>query len=78
MRINGKTYRIKEPVRMKLNGIVLIALAVIAHTEKANGAAFLLMIMGIAMTFPVKTMARMIHWVCLRILRFQRRNMYDS
>lgn len=49
--INGKSYRLKESITMRLQGITLLMLGVLCHKASADGAAVLMFIIGAVMLF---------------------------
>lgn len=49
--INGKTYRLKENVKIRLQGIALLILGILCHKASADGAAVLMWLIGAVMLF---------------------------
>jgi uncharacterized membrane protein HdeD (DUF308 family) len=49
--INGKSYRLKENIKMHLQGIALLILGVLCHKASADGAAVLMWLIGLVMLF---------------------------
>lgn len=49
--IDGKTYRLKDSVKMRLQGIALLMLGVVCHKASADGAAVLMWLLGAVMLF---------------------------
>jgi hypothetical protein len=49
--INGKTYRLKENVKIRLQGIALLMLGVVCHKARADGAAVFMWLIGLVMLF---------------------------
>ena len=49
--IDGKTYRLKDSVKMRLQGIALLMLGVVCHKASADGAAALMWLLGAVMLF---------------------------
>jgi hypothetical protein len=49
--INGKTYRLKENIKMRLQGIALLALGMLCHKVNADGAAVFMWLLGAVMLF---------------------------
>lgn len=49
--INGKTYRLKDSVKIRLQGIALLMLGVVCHKASADGAAVLMWLLGAVMLF---------------------------
>ena len=50
--INGKTYKLKEKVIIKIQGIVLLALGIICHKAEIDGAALFFWFYGGIMLLP--------------------------
>ena len=49
--INGKIYRLKDSVKIRLQGIALLMLGVVCHKASADGAAVLMWLLGAVMLF---------------------------
>ena len=49
--INGKTYRLKDSVKIRLQGIALLMLGILCHKASADGAAVLMWLLGGVMLF---------------------------
>ena len=49
--IDGKTYRLKDSVKIRLQGIALLMLGVVCHKASADGAAVLMWLLGAVMLF---------------------------
>lgn len=49
--IDGKTYRLKDSVKIRLQGIALLMLGVVCHKASADGAAVLMWLIGVVMLF---------------------------
>lgn len=49
--IDGKTYRLKDSVKMRLQGVALLMLGVVCHKASADGAAVLMWLLGAVMLF---------------------------
>lgn len=49
--INGKSYRLKENIKIRLQGIALLMLGVLCHKTSADGAAVLMWLLGAVMLF---------------------------
>ena len=49
--INGKSYRLKESIKMRLQGIALLMLGILCHKTSADGAAVLMWLIGAIMLF---------------------------
>lgn len=49
--INGKFYRLKENITMRLQGIALLMLGVLCHKASADGAAVLMWLIAEVMLF---------------------------
>lgn len=49
--INGKSYRLKENIKMRLQGIVLLMLGILCHKASADGAAVFMWLIGAVMLF---------------------------
>lgn len=49
--INGKSYRLKENIEMRLQGIALLMLGVLCHKVNADGAAVFIWLLGVVMLF---------------------------
>jgi hypothetical protein len=49
--INGKTYRLKENIKMRLQGITLLILGMLCHKVNADGAAVFMWLLGAVMLF---------------------------
>ena len=49
--INGKSYRLKENIKMRLQGIALLMLGILCHKASADGAAVLMWLLGAVMLF---------------------------
>lgn len=49
--INGKSYRLKENIKMRLQGIALLMLGVLCHEASADGAAVFMWLIGTVMLF---------------------------
>ena len=49
--IDGKTYRLKDSVKIRLQGIALLMLGVLCHKASADGAAVLMWLLGAVMLF---------------------------
>ena len=49
--INGKSYRLKENIKMCLQGIALLMLGILCHKANADSAAVLMWLIGAAMPF---------------------------
>lgn len=49
--INGKTYRLKENIKIRLQGIALLMLGILCHKASADGAAVLMWLIGTVMLF---------------------------
>ena len=49
--INGKSYRLKENIKIRIQGIALLALGVLCHKASASGAAVLMWLIGVVMLF---------------------------
>lgn len=47
--INGKSYRLKENIKIRLQGIALLMLGVLCHKVNADGAAVFMWILGVLM-----------------------------
>lgn len=50
-KINGRRYRLKENIKIKLDGFILIFLAYLCVRTGAGGAAFFMGLMGICFLF---------------------------
>ena len=51
--INGKSYRLKENIKMRLQGIALLMLGVLCHKVNADGAAVLMWLIAAVMLFGI-------------------------
>lgn len=49
--IDGKTYRLKDSVKIRLQGIALLALGMLCHKVNADGAAVFMWLLGATMLF---------------------------
>lgn len=49
--INGKSYRLKENIKMRLQGIVLLMLGILCHKASADGAAVFMWLIAAVMLF---------------------------
>lgn len=49
--INGKSYRLKENIKMRLQGIALLMLGILCHKVSADGAAVFIWLLGAVMLF---------------------------
>ena len=49
--INGKSYRLKENIKMRLQGIALLPLGILCHKASADGAAVSMWLIGAVMLF---------------------------
>lgn len=49
--INGKSYRLKENIKMRLQGIALLMLGVLCHKVNADGVAVLMWLIAAVMLF---------------------------
>jgi uncharacterized membrane protein HdeD (DUF308 family) len=49
--INGKSYRLKKNIKMRLQGIALLMLGILCHKASADGAAVLMWLLGAVMLF---------------------------
>ena len=49
--IDGKTYRLKDSVKMRLQGVALLMLGILCHKARADGAAVLMWLLGAVMLF---------------------------
>ena len=49
--IDGKTYRLKDSVKIRLQGIALLMLGILCHKASADGAAVLMWLLGAVMLF---------------------------
>lgn len=49
--INGKSYRLKESITTRLQGIALLMLGILCHKASADGAAVLMWLIGAVMLF---------------------------
>lgn len=47
--INGKSYRLKENITIRLRGIALLMLGILCHKANADGATVLMWLIGAAM-----------------------------
>lgn len=52
IKINGRRYHLKENIKIKLDGFVLIFLAYLCVRTDAGGAAFFMGLIGICFLFP--------------------------
>lgn len=50
--INGKTYKLREEVVIRIQGIVLLALGIICHKAEIDGAALFFWFYGAIMILP--------------------------
>lgn len=49
--VDGKSYRLKESIKMRLQGIALLMLGILCHQASADGAAVLMWLIGAVMLF---------------------------
>lgn len=49
--IDGKTYRLKDSVKIRLQGITLLVLGMLCHKVNADGAAVFMWLLGVTMLF---------------------------
>jgi len=49
--IDGKTYRLKDGVKIRLQGIALLTLGMLCHKVNADGAAVFMWLLGVTMLF---------------------------
>ena len=49
--INGKSYRLKENIKIRLQGIALLALGMLCHKVNTDGAAVFMWLLGVTMLF---------------------------
>lgn len=49
--INGKVYRLKKNVEMRLQGIALLALGFLCYKVDADGASVFMWLLGVLMLF---------------------------
>lgn len=49
--INGKSYRLKENIKMRLQGVALLMLGILCHKVNADGAAVLMWLIAAVMLF---------------------------
>ena len=49
--IDGKTYRLKDSVKIRLQGIILLFMAFVCHYAGIDGAALFVGLCGVALTF---------------------------
>lgn len=49
--INGKTYRLKENVKIRLQGVSLLLFGSLCHVANADGAAVFMWLLGTVMLF---------------------------
>lgn len=76
--INGKTYRLKENIKMRLQGITLLILGVLCHETNADGAAIFIWFLGVVMLASnAKTISKIIYQMALKIVRSERRKYYE-
>lgn len=49
--INGKIYRLRENIIIRMQGIALLMLGILCHKASADGAAVFMWLLGVVMLF---------------------------
>lgn len=65
--INGKTYKLKEKVIIKIQGIVLLTLGIICHKAEIDGAALFFGFYGGIMLLP--NVNRILYQIARKIVK---------
>ena len=63
-----KKYRLKENVKIRLQGIMLLLIACAAHVTKADGAAVFMACFGMLMVFPFGKVVDFIYHIAKAIV----------
>jgi hypothetical protein len=72
--INGRRYKLRETVIIRLQGIALAVLAAVSHKVGIDTAAIFFGMFAVLMLIPdIGKLSRALYWVAVRIVRHGRR-----